>query len=143
MADDPPIVPRSDFERALVAGAYYFQIIFALGFILGTFRTLVLAPVGGETAAVLVELPIILGTAWLVARRLILRFKVTPEHRLAMGAFALLLLLICEAVLSLYLFERTFSQHLAHYRTLPGALGLSGQCLFAVLPALLPREPRG
>lgn len=136
MGDAMPHVQRSDIERSLVAGAYYFQIIFAAGFALGTIRTLALAPALGETTAVLIELPIILAAAWFVAGHMIRRFKVPGEHRLAMGAFAFTLLVLAEAVLSVFLFGRTLTQHVAHYRSVPGAMGLAGQIVFALMPAL-------
>ncbi len=131
-----PQVQKSDLERSLVAGAYYFQIIFALGFALGTVRTLALAPAVGETTAVLIELPILLGAAWVVALRLIRRFKVPNEHRMTMGALAFTLLMIAEAMLSLFVFGRSLAQHAAHYRSVPGAVGLAGQLVFALIPAL-------
>jgi hypothetical protein len=50
------------------AALRYFGLIFALGFLLGTVRTLLLAPATGATAAVLIELPVMLGASWLAAR---------------------------------------------------------------------------
>jgi len=136
MGDAMPQVQKSDLERSLVAGAYYFQIIFAVGFALGTLRVLALAPALGELPAVLVELPVILAASWLVSGRLVRRFKVPREHRLTMGALAFTLLILAEAVMSVFLFGRTFAQHMAHYRTVPGAVGLAGQIMFAAMPAL-------
>lgn len=133
---------RSDFERALVAGAYYFQIVFAIGFGLGTLRTLVLAPRIGEASAVMVELPIMLAASWYVAGSLVARFRVARDQRLTMGFFAFTLLLLAEAVLSVVLFGRTISGHLAQYRTFAGAAGLAGQVLFALLPVMRPAPSR-
>lgn len=131
-----PDVQRRDLDRALVAGSYYFQIVFAIGFTLGTLRALLLAPRLGEVGALVIELPIILAASWIVAGRLVARFKVPAAQRLVMGAFAFTLLILAEAVLSVFLFGRSFADHLAHFRTPAGALGLAGQVVFAALPAL-------
>jgi hypothetical protein len=140
MGEAMPQVQKPDLERSLTAGAYYFQIVFAIGFALGTLRVLALVPALGELGAVLIELPIILAASWWISGRLIHRFKVPSEHRLTMGALAFTLLILAEAVLSIFLFGRTFAQHMAHYRTLPGAVGLAGQLLFAAMPALHKRS---
>ena len=66
----------------------FLAIVFAAGFILGTIRTLVLVPHLGPLAAVLLELPLMLGIAWAVCRWLLRRFAVGEAWtaRLAMGA---------------------------------------------------------
>jgi len=131
---------------AIKAGVAYFAIIFALGFVFGTIRVLLLLPHIGETAAVLIEGPFILGASWFVCGMLIRRFAVgahlTP--RLYMGASALVLLLTAELFLGVYGFGRPLSEHFAHYTTTPGATGLAGQILFAMFPLLrLLMERRG
>ncbi len=52
--------------RAVLAGVLYFGLVFALGFILGTLRVLVLEPRLGSTGAVLLELPVMLAASWLL-----------------------------------------------------------------------------
>jgi len=71
--------------KALRAGCTYFAGVFAVGFLLGVLRTLVLAPRIGETLAVLIELPIILGASWLICRRILRRAP--PTHSAASTAF--------------------------------------------------------
>ena len=44
--------------------ALYAAIVFALGFALGTLRILFLAPVAGELAAAIVEVPLMLALSW-------------------------------------------------------------------------------
>ena len=133
-----PDVRRNDAERALIAGAYYFQIVFAIGFVLGVLRGFMVAPAIGEFSAVAIELPILLAASWLVARRLIGRYKVPAQlqERLMMGGFAFTLLVLVEAALSIFGFGRTLAQHIAHYREPAGLLGLAGQIAFALVPAL-------
>lgn len=123
---------------AIKAGAAYFAIIFALGFVLGTIRVLILLPHVGEMTAVLMEGPFILAASWFVCGTLIRRFVVAARMapRLVMGAAALALLLLAELLLGVYGFGRTLSEHFAHYGTAPGAIGLAGQFLFGVFPIL-------
>jgi hypothetical protein len=46
--------------RSVRAGGVYFAAVFALGFALGIVRVLITAPAVGESAAVLLEIPILL-----------------------------------------------------------------------------------
>lgn len=120
------------------AGSSYFAAIFALGFVLGTARTLWLLPRVGELTAVALELPLMLAASWWLSARLTLRFEVpaaTPA-RLAMGALAFSLLMAAELFLSLVVFGMGCQTQLAHYATAAGALGLAGQVFFALIPWL-------
>jgi hypothetical protein len=123
---------------ALLAGTLYFAAVFALGFVLGVLRTLVLAPLAGPTVAVAIELPILLAFAWLASGHLVARLRVraaTPE-RIAMGGIAFVLLMLAELGLSLVLGGRSPAEHLALYREPAHQLGLAGQLAFAAFPAL-------
>lgn len=121
---------------AVIAGAAYFALVFAVGFIIGVARVLAVAPVVGEVRAVLIELPVMLGASWygcaVTTRRFRVAARVVP--RLAMGAVALTLLLAAEAGLSVIGFGRTLSEHFATYSSAPAALGLLAQLLFASFP---------
>ncbi|MEO1241093.1 MAG: hypothetical protein AAFX54_04230 [Pseudomonadota bacterium] len=125
-------------SNSLRAGAAYFAMIFALGFVLGTVRVLVLLPRIGETAAVLLEGPVILTASWFTCRFLIAKLRVarTFYARLIMGASALTLLLFAEFGLGVYGFDRSVAEHFAHYATTPGALGLAGQVVFGLFPIM-------
>jgi len=129
---------RALWMTAMRAGAAYFALVFAAGFVLGTIRTLFLAPAFGELAATLVELPVILTVAWLVCGWLIAHFKLPPRTptRVVMGAVAFALLMGAEVALSVWLFGRTFEEFGARLLSPPGALGLVGQIVFAALPAV-------
>ena len=72
---------------ALKAGVAYFAVVFAAGFGLGVIRMLVVIPRVGETVAVLIEAPVMLGISWPVARRLTRWFAVpdAAEARVLMG----------------------------------------------------------
>lgn len=124
------------------AGILYFALVFALGFVLGTLRVLWLEPAVGDLAAVLIELPVMLGAAWWICRALVNRFQVPPDgrHRLGMGALALGLLLSAEWLLSLAVFDRAPGEIIAQYGTAHGAAGLAGQLVFGFMPLLLARD---
>ena len=125
-------------SSSIRAGFFYFAIVFAIGFLLGTIRVLVLVPRMGELVSVLIEFPVILAASWIVCGRLIAGLRV-PGHwrfRLTMGAVAFALLMVAELVLSVSLLGNSPAEHLARYRSLHGALGLAGQILFAAFPLL-------
>lgn len=122
--------------RAVKAGAIYFAAVFAAGFALGVVRTAALAPVAGPLLAVLVELPVILGFAWLVCARVLRRIPLVRGEAVVMGAVAIALLLAGEAALSTLLAGRSLAEHLALYVEAPHLLGFAGQLAFAAFPAL-------
>lgn len=126
---------------AVAAGGRYFLAVFAIGFALGTLRTLVIAPRLGETTAVLIELPVMLVAAWIVCGWL-LRRRPLPglRDRAVMGATAFALLMLAEAALSLLLFHRSLAEHLALYARTPHLLGLAGQVLFGLFPLVRDRR---
>lgn len=120
------------------AGSAYFGIIFAVGFILGTIRVLVLVPRLGELIGGLIELPIILTASWIICSWSIMRFSVPRiwQSRLTMGIAAFVLLMIAEVFLSILLFGNSINDHFNHYLKLNGILGLIGQIVFAALPVI-------
>ena len=80
---------------ALKAGTAYFAIVYAVGFLLGTVRVLLLSPLVGETAAVLLETPVMLLISWIAARWSAETFsvpaKLLPRGVMGVLAFALLI----------------------------------------------------
>ncbi|MBT8469070.1 MAG: hypothetical protein KJN97_10005 [Deltaproteobacteria bacterium] len=127
--------------NAAKAGAAYFAIVFAVGFVLGTVRTLFIAPRLGDLLAVLIELPFMLGASWLVCGWVLRHWHVaaSPGPRLTVGVIAFALLIIAEVTLSLTLFDRSLSDYLGYLTTPHGLTGLAGQILFALMP-LIHRE---
>src|SRR5258706_9735691 len=63
------------------AGVAYAVTVFAIGFLLGTARILLLVPYVGSTIAVSVEAPIILTASWYVWRIWMRRLVVSAEIR--------------------------------------------------------------
>jgi hypothetical protein len=130
----PAKLPRTPF----FAGIVYFALVFALGFVLGTVRTLFVqdAPSGGRLLGVLIELPIMLGASWFLCRYVIRRYAVasTVAARAAMSGLAFALLMFAELVGSALLFGRSPVEHFALYKDASGALGLAAQIAFALMP---------
>lgn len=122
--------------KALRLALIYFAAVFAVAFVLGTIRTLVLFPMLGEMRAVLLELPVILTVAWLVCGRLLRGSSLTAAEAAAMGTMAFVLVMLGEVGLSFWLAGRTLAEHLALYVEPTRILGLSGQIAFAAIPLL-------
>lgn len=118
---------------AAANGVRYFAGVFAAGFLLGTLRTLWLAPALGEFVAVAAELPIMLAVSWWWCRRLLALRPLPIPGRAVMGASAFTWLMLAELALSLVL-GRSLADHLAAMQAPPGLLGLAGQLVFAALP---------
>jgi hypothetical protein len=121
---------------AFSLGLRYFAGIFAFGFVLGTVRTVWLAPAIGELLAVAAELPVMLAASWWWCRRLLASQPLAITGRATMGASAFIWLMLAELVLSL-MFGRTLADHRAGLVTPAGLLGLTGQLLFAALPLII------
>lgn len=123
-------------RRAILAGAAYFLVMFACGFVLGTARVLVVTPLLGEWGATLVELPVMLTISWVICgwlvRRLSVAARITP--RVAMGAVAFILLMIAEVLLGTSLFDRTLTEQVQAMSAGAGLAGLLSQIAFAVFP---------
>jgi ABC-type uncharacterized transport system permease subunit len=89
-------------RNALEAGTIYFFLVFTAGFAFGTMRTLVIAPAIGDLIAVAFELPLMLAIAWIACGWVLRRISVPnlTDHRIAMGAFAFILLMAAEVLMS-------------------------------------------
>lgn len=124
--------------RTMPAGLAYFAAVFLAGMFLGAVRVLVLEPRIGAVAAVLTELPVMLAVSWLACRWAVRLFRVPRRtgHRLAMGAFAFMLLMGAELALALYSVATSAGEHFAGYLEPAGAIGLAGQIAFGAMPFL-------
>lgn len=123
---------------AVRAGLLYFAGVFAVGFLLGGIRMMLLVPTVGELLAVLIELPVILAASWLLCGRAVIRLQVSadPRARGIMGATALGMLLLAEIILATLLFAEPPPEFLAGLLSPPGLVGLGGQIVFALFPLL-------
>ncbi len=120
--------------KAVTAGLLYVAIGFAVGFVLGTMRTLVVAPRVGELMAVAIELPLMIGAAWLVCRRLVRGVSPHIAARVMMGSVAFVVLMGLEFGLATLVFGENPADFSARLLSPAGLLGLAGQIVFAVLP---------
>ena len=120
---------------ASIAGACYFAVVFAAGFVLGALRQTVLVPAAGHLVAVAMELPVILGISWIAAGVIVRRIRIFGmAQRLAMGLLAFVLLQGAELALGVVAFGQTAGSYLASLGSAAGLLGLAGQVAFAFMP---------
>jgi hypothetical protein len=128
--------------RALKAGAIYFGLAFAAGFLLGTLRVLLVAPILGARIGELAEMPIMLLVVYLAARWVTRRFSLpyVAAQRLAIGLIGLALLLVFEFTLVLRLRGMTFDDYLAGFDPVAGTAYWIAQGLFAAMPLLVNRR---
>ncbi len=120
----------------LYAGAAWFGVMFALGFLLGPIRMLALEPRIGPIGAILVEaVPMLLAMVFLAPRAARL-FGVPPTvpARLGMGFVGLVLLIAAESLAdALLLGQMLWAERL---RTTEGLIGLCLMLAFALMPLL-------
>jgi hypothetical protein len=124
--------------RAFLAGTIYFAVLFAIGFVLGTARVMLVAPRLGEIGATVLELPFMLIASWIVCGWAIRRWKIPAEvgPRALMGAWAFALLMGAETLLGVVGFSRSLPEQLAAVLAPSGLMGLAAQVAFALFPLL-------
>lgn len=121
---------------ALIAGLIYAACLMTLGVVLGGFRTLLFEPWLGAWPALLIELPVILYAAWHVSGLAMDGRDLTRAGAGAMGAVAIIVLLIGEAVLAQMLNGRSLLAHFALYGEARPLLGLAAQILAGAFPLI-------
>jgi hypothetical protein len=96
---------RDPIQTILKAGALYFAVVFAAGFVLGTIRTLWVVPSFGASGAELMEAPIMFAITVLASRWVVRRLAIRPSfpRRIAVGLVALGLLLLTEFTVVLWI----------------------------------------
>ena len=133
-------------KRTLIAGACYFALVYAAGWVLGPIRVLWIAPQLGPTLASVMEAPFMLAATAAAARFVVRRTAVPPAlgQRIAMGLWALGLLTIAETSAALAIRHLALVDYLAEFAKASGliALLLFLLLLFAAMPALIRHAPR-
>lgn len=123
------------------AGALYFLLVFAAGFLFGVLRTLFVVPRVGARWAELLESPLMLAisvwAAWWMSTRL--QVPATVTARLAMGLVALVLMLMAEFGLLLRLRGLTLRAYLAGRDPVSGAVYYLLLLVFAAMPSCIGR----
>jgi hypothetical protein len=122
---------------ACFMGMVYFTVVFTLAFAMGVARALVVAPRIGPTAAVLLEVPILVVASWMIARRLLRHRSLTRPQRAVAGVVAFTLTMVSEAALSAVLRGQSVADWAVTLATPLGLIGLAGQIAFAAMPVLL------
>ncbi len=122
--------------RASRAGALYALVVFLIGFILGTIRVLLIVPRLGETAAVLLEAPLILAASWFVCRWCVNRLQVPPVFvgSIPDGSGRVRGAEAAEFALGRLAFDRSITGQLGTYGSAAGEIGLAAQIVFATFP---------
>jgi hypothetical protein len=101
--------------RILRFALLYFAIVFGVGFVLGTIRTIWLVPRVGARAAELFEMPLMLVVVVVTARVVVRSQSIasTKSARLAVGCIGLILMLAAEFGFVLRLRGISIGQYLA------------------------------
>ena len=127
--------------QILKAGVLYFALVFAAGFVLGTIRTLWMAPSFGTRTAELMEAPIMLVATILAARWVarLLSLPPTAATRLGVGFLALGFMLGAEFTVILLVRGLTIGEYLASRDPVAGTVYIVMLGIFAVMPLLVAR----
>lgn len=124
--------------RMTTAALAYFATVFAAGFVLGTLRQLLLLRYFTDRMAELLEMPVMLLIAYLVAGQVNRRFSLkSPKERAATGFGALALLLAAEFLLVLPLRDLTPADYLATRDPVSGSAYAFSLVLFALMPLIV------
>jgi hypothetical protein len=141
------VAPRASKRTAaalpFAAGAVYFAVVFAIGFLLGAMRVLIVVPRTGVRAAELAEAPLMLLATVLAARLVVRRFAIPPMivTRLVTGFVALALLLLAELTMVVVARHESLSDYVASRDGVSGSVYVALLCLFALMPAILASRP--
>jgi len=125
--------------QILKAGLLYFAIVFGMGFVFGTVRTVWVVPRVGTRLAELIETPIMLLVTIVAARWTVLHLAVpsAPSTRIGMGGLALCLLLVAEFGLVLWLRGLSIREYLATRDPVSGTVYYVMLGAFALMPLLV------
>jgi hypothetical protein len=121
------------------AGTLYFALVFAMGWVLGPIRELLIVPRVGRTAGVLMEAPVMVGVTIIAARWTTRRCAVAPTlgARASMGLVALGLLVVAEAAGTLWLRGLSLSDYFAGLVSDSGGIALMLFLVFAAMPTII------
>jgi type IV secretory pathway TrbD component len=121
------------------AGTLYFALVFAIGFVLGSVRTLWVVPRLGARTAELLEAPIMLAVTVSAARWIVLRLAVPHawSARLKTGCIALVLMLVAEFGFVLWIRGLSVRDYLAPRDPVSGTVYYVMLGVFAAMPVLV------
>lgn len=127
---------KDDGESVIRLAAIYFTIVFAVGFILGTFRVILLVPNIGARNAELLEIPVMLMAIYFAARWIAFR-SASQRQALWVGCLALSILLGAEVLLAALLFRKPPMEALFNKDPVSGSAYYVALLVFAIMPRLL------
>lgn len=125
------------------AGTLYFALVFGAGFLFGSIRVPFLVPRLGVRAAELIEAPLMLVVILLASRLVVRRYALAARSAIAVGLFALMLLLLAELVVARTLSGVSFREYISSRDPISGSVYLASLLIFAGLPWLRARIQRG
>jgi hypothetical protein len=125
----------SNILRAALA---YFAIVMGTGFLLGTFRVLILVPRIGERWAELAEMPMMAVVIFAAAGFILRRFPrvALPGGSLAVGFLALAMSVAAELGLAVLLQDNTLAEFIGSRDKISGSVYVALLLVFAVMPRL-------
>jgi hypothetical protein len=126
-----------------VPGVLYGCSMFAVGFVMGTIRTLFLVPIVGELIAVIFETPIMILLSFRMSKKYLTsssRYHWTPVAAAIMGIAAIVSLLLLEIGMGVLLFRQPFDQIERDFRSSKGIVGLAAQIVCSSFPLLQQRQ---
>lgn len=137
-------MPNPSLIAMVRAGAAYFALVFGAGFALGLMRVPFLVPRVGERIAELMEAPVMLIVIFFASRYIARRFALASSARLAVavGVFALMLLVAAELLLVITLQGRDVAGYVAGRDPVSGSVYLASLVLYALMPWLQARMRR-
>ncbi len=123
-------------KQIFKAGLAYFAIVFVVGFVLGTIRTLWVVPFVGVRMAELAESPVMIAVSVLAARWVARRVGLPTSwpKRVASGLVALGLMLFAEFGFVLWVRGLTIRQYWESRDPVSGTVYLVSLAMFAVIP---------
>lgn len=128
--------------RSLQASLLYYIAVFGVGFVLGTIRVLLVAPLLDVRWAELFEQPLMLVASFYLARFAVRRFgPFAASRRLAIGCIALMLMVATELSLTRFVQGQDLSHYLASRDRVSGAAYVLSLAAFALMPLLSGRGP--
>ena len=131
----------TDGKTMIRLAVIYFTILFAIGFVLGTLRVILLVPNMGARSAELVEIPVMLVAIYFAGRWIALR-TASRRQALEVGCLALAILLVAEVSLAAILFRKPPMEALFNKDPVSGTAYYLSLVVFAVMPWwLFDRQP--
>jgi hypothetical protein len=128
--------------QILKAGILYFALVFGVGFVLGSVRTLWVVPRFGARTTELMETPFMFMVTIVAARWAVRRLAVPPKpsNRLGMGCIGLGLMLVAEFTLVLWLRGVSIDEYLASRDPVSGTVYYVMLGVLCIMPLLVARK---